>query len=207
MDKALYRFLMAVAILLTVAWLGWSAYESFFTKLAPGDQAYMAGNRAFEDGRYQEALKEYQQAMTDWRTLPADERPADRASEPEHVFALRGRAASLMMLERYPEALDAYDHAIELVPEFAAPSATRGILHDRIGNYPQALSDYERSLSLEPELAEGPNWLTRFLRLQPEPPPTVADRAVYLKEQLAKPEGERLLRVPEQDAQQRPYKM
>lgn len=207
MDKALYRFLMIVAILLTVAWLGWSAYESFFMKLAPGDQAYMAGNRAFQDGHYEDALKEYDQAITAWRKASVDDLPAERAQEPEHVFALRGRAASLMMLERYPEALDAYDHAIELVPGFAATYANRGILHDRIGNYPQALADYQRSLSMEPELADGPNWLTRFLRLQPDPPPTVADRARYLREQLAKPEGERLLRLPEQDARQRPFQM
>ena len=120
---------------------------------------------------------------------------------------MRGRARSLMQLGRFPQALAVFDTAISLEPDFGPTYANRGILHDRLGNYPQALADYQHSLSLEPELAEGPNWLTRFLRLQPDPPPTVADRAGYLKEQLAKPEGQRLLRMPELDAQQRPYKM
>ncbi|MDZ7804627.1 hypothetical protein [Thiohalophilus sp.] len=39
-----------------------------------------------------------------------------------------------------------------------------------------------------PELADGPSWITRFLHLQPEKPPTIDDRARYLKEQLALPE-------------------
>jgi hypothetical protein len=55
-------------------------------------------------------------------------------------------------------------------------------------------------------MVEGPNWLTRFLRLQPEKPPSVVDRAAYLRQELAKPESERLLRVPEEDAKQRSYK-
>jgi hypothetical protein len=62
-----------------------------------------------------------------------------------------------------------------------------------------------RALELDPELAEGPHWLTRFLRNQPEAPPTIADRARYLRAELAKPEAERVLRVPQIDAQQRPY--
>jgi hypothetical protein len=44
------------------------------------------------------------------------------------------------------------------------------------------------------------------LRNQLEAPPTVADRAAYLRAELAKPEGERVLLVPEVDQQQRPYK-
>lgn len=47
--------------------------------------------------------------------------------------------------------------------------------------------------------------LTRFFRLQPEKPPTIADRAQYLREQLAKPPSEQLLRQPELDDKQHPY--
>jgi len=51
----------------------------------------------------------------------------------------------------------------------------------------------------------GPDWLTRLLRNQPHQPPGIAERARYLKEQLALPPSERLLRVPELDEAQRPY--
>ena len=62
-------------------------------------------------------------------------------------------------------------------------------------------------MALEPGTARGPGWLTRFLRNQPDTPPTIAERARYLRDQLAKPEDERLLRVPEQDTAQRSYTM
>ena len=85
--------------------------------------------------------------------------------------------------------------------------ANRGILKDQLGDYTGALSDYREAIKLEPEVAEGPSFLTRFLRNQTEKPPSVADRARYLTEQLAKPEHERLMRVPDEDSKQHAYKL
>ncbi len=76
-----------------------------------------------------------------------------------------------------------------------------------MGRHREALEDYREALRLDPSLAEGPGWLTRFLRNQWEPPPTIADRARYLEHELQKPPGERVLRRPEQDSQQRMYKV
>ena len=63
-------------------------------------------------------------------------------------------------------------------------------------------------LVLEVEIPEGVfDFEPERGRLQPEKPPTIADRAQYLKQELAKPETERVLKMPEQDQQQRPYKL
>jgi len=191
MDERLYRTLKYTAIVLTLAWVGWSFYDGFLTQSDPGDDAYRAGDRLFEDGQYERAMAEYDGALQ---------------VNPEHIHAARGRARSLLLLERHPEALAAFNQAIDREPGFAGSYANRGILYDRMGRYEQALADYERALKLDAEVAEGPGWLTRFFRLQPEKPPTVADRARYLREQLAKPEAERVLRMPELDEEQRPYK-
>jgi len=191
MDDRLYKTLKYVAIVLTVAWVGWAFYDSFLNDVGPGERAFQAGERAFADGQYARALKAYNQALQ---------------LEPELLPALRGRARGLMQLGRLDESLAAFDEAVGRAPDFAATYANRGILHDRMGDYRAALADYEHALKLDPALADGPNWLTRFLRLQPERPPTIADRARYLRVELAKPSGERLLRVPEIDAEQRPYK-
>ncbi len=191
MDERLYRFLMAVAITLTVAWVAWTIYDSFFAHVAPGDNAYLAGENYFADGHYDDALSEYEAAL---------------AQAPDHVYAWRGKARSLLQLGRHREALLAFEEAIARDPEFAGSYANRGILYDRMGDHENALADYERALSMDSAVAEGPGWMTRFLRLQPEKPPTIADRARYLREQLAKPESERLLHVPEADESQRPYK-
>lgn len=191
MDERLYQALKWIAIALGALWVGWSIWDGLLSEERPGDQEYMAGNRLFEDGYYERALAEYDKALQ---------------ADPQAVYAVRARARTLMQLGRYDEALRAFDEAIAMEPEFAGTYANRGILHDRMGEYEKALADYHRALELDAEAVEGPHWLTRFLRNQPEAPPTVADRAEYLEEQLALPESERLLRVPEIDREQRPYK-
>jgi len=190
-DKTLYAVLKWTAIGLGVAWVGWSIYDSMISPRKPGDFAYLEANTFFEDGEYQRALAKYDEALKE---------------DPNHLFALRGRARSLMQLGQSAQALSAFNTAIALEPDFGATYANRGVLHDRMGRYEKAIEDYEQALALDPELAEGPHWLTRFLRNQPEKPPGVAERAAYLRAELAKPVGERLLRVPELDAEQRSYK-
>ena len=191
MDKRRYRFLVWTAILLTLAWVGWSLYDSMIGPRNPGDMAYLEANKLFEDGAYQRALDKYAEALN---------------VNPDHIFALRGRARSLMQLGRPEQALAAFDAAISLAPDFGATYANRGILYDRMGRYEKAIEDYTRALELDQELAKGPHWLVRFLRNQPQKPPGIAERAAYLREELAKPENERLLKVPEMDAEQRSYR-
>jgi tetratricopeptide (TPR) repeat protein len=191
MDDRLTRVLKLVAITLGVVFVGWAIYEKFIAQPAPGDMAYHAGNTLFEDGFYERAAASYREALEE---------------NPEHVHALRGLARSLHLAGRHDDALVLYDETIEAAPDFGATYANRGILLDTMGRHEAALADYERALALDEELADGPNWLTRFLRNQAEAPPSIADRARYLRAELAKPEGERLLSVPELDAAQRSYK-
>jgi tetratricopeptide (TPR) repeat protein len=191
MDDRLTRSLKVVAIVLTVAFVGWAVYEKFIAGSAPGDFAYHDANNLFEDGLYARAAAGYREALTE---------------APDHLHALRGLARSLHKMGAHDEALAVYDQAIARAPDFGGTYANRGILLDTMGRHEQALADYTRALQLDPAIADGPHWLTRFLRNQPEAPPTVADRAAYLRAELAKAEGERVLLVPEVDAKQRPYK-
>jgi tetratricopeptide (TPR) repeat protein len=123
------------------------------------------------------------------------------------IHANRGIARSLMMLERYEEALSIFNKVIEQEPEFSASYANRGILYDRMQNYTAAIADYEKAVQLDPEIAEGPSWITRFLRNQAEKPPTILDRMKYLQAEMSKPEDQRVLQLPKKDEEQRPYKL
>jgi tetratricopeptide (TPR) repeat protein len=190
MNERLYESLKWIAIILAMAWVAWSFYDSLYDQRKPGDNAYFAGNNLFKDGNYEQALREHEQALKE---------------NPNHIHALRGKARSLLQLKHYQAALDTFNQAIAQAPDFAVTYANRGILYDRMGRHEKALADYEQALQMDSQLAEGPDWLTRFFRLQPEPPPTIADRAQYIREQLAKPPSERLLRQPELDDKQRPY--
>lgn len=186
-----YRYLKYTAIVLTVAWVGWTLYGMWIAGSEPGDYAYHAGSNHFTDGNYPKALQEYEEALQ---------------TNPDHRAALRGRAETLIMLKRELEAIEIYNKLTTLEPNKAGYYANRGIAYDRIGNYKAALEDYEKAIRLDPEVGEGPGWLTRFLRNQAEKPPGIAERANYIKTQLALPASERALYTPDKDTSQRPYK-
>jgi tetratricopeptide (TPR) repeat protein len=230
MDERLYKTLMRVAVALTVAWVGWTLYDSELNESAPGAHELAAAGRSLEDGNLAEALAAFERA---------------EQVAPENIGILRGRGQTYMRMgieqaalahrlsreqkpaeskhharrsqEYFSRSLALYDEAVgreesqgrERIDRSAlgVSYANRGILKDQMGDYRGALADYERAMEMEPEVKEGPGLLTRFLRNQAERPPTVADRAEYLREQLARPEEERLLRVPEKDFSQRAYRM
>ena len=191
MDERLYRFLKYTAATMAVAWIGWTIYDTFLARTEPGEYAYHASTNHFADRSYDRALVEYDKALQE---------------NPGYTPALRGRAETLIMLDREPEAIEIYDQLIALQPDNAGHYANRGIAHDRLGHFEQALADYFTALALNPEVGEGPGWLTRFLRNQPEKVPGIADRARYIQEQLTLPAAERVLQVPEADASARPFK-
>lgn len=191
MDERLYRFLKHTAIVMVVAWVAWTIYDGFVRPHDSQSIATAAAHRAFADGHWDKARRGYAQLLQE---------------DPENLDARRGLARTLMQMERYDEALAQFNRAITADPEFGATYANRGILHDRMGRYEKALADYRRAIELDPELEEGPGWLTRFLRNRPNVP-TVGDRADYIAAQLEKPPGERVLRIPEEDARQDSYRV
>ncbi len=230
MDDGRYKLLMRLAVLLSVAWFGWTLYEADLGDAAPDARHLAAGLRYLEDERYEDALGAFSEAL---------------AIDSENLGALRGKAQSLMQLgarhgyeadrlaregqataaersaaaaqQDYGAALDAYDEAISREQArglseqnrriLGVAYANRGILKDRMADYSGALSDYRAAMQLEPAVQEGPGLVTRFLRNQAQKPPTVADRARYLEGQLAKPESERVLQQPPADSMQRPYRL
>jgi tetratricopeptide (TPR) repeat protein len=185
----LYHLLKWVAIFGAVMWLGYEGYRHF-AGMGPGDVLYIDGNHLFKDGLYDRAAGYFKSALE---------------KNPRHGPALRGLANSYVQLKRYDDALTAINRAIQINPEFGGNYALRGIIYDYSGRHRQAMEDYEKSLKMDPEVADGMHWLDRLLYNVQERPPTVKDRLEYLKQQFALPASERVLRVPEEDAKQRPY--
>ena len=195
MDDHLYRALKYIAIVLVVGFVAFSVYDGLFRGKDEYALRMGAGHRYFEDGRYEDAIREFESVLS----LSVGNPPA-----------IYGIAISQMQLHRYEEALKSFSEAIESEKEIKNKAfyiANRGILFDRLAMYQKALDDYLLALSLEPETAEGPGIISRLLRNQPEKPPTIADRARYLQSELAKPVGERLLAVPAIDEAQRVEKV
>ena len=180
-----------LVLLLFVSVVAFVLYWRTAVEDTPGDYHVKTGNYHLEDGQYDRAIAEFERALE---------------ANAGHPLAYLGMALALMHLEHHEASLEAFGHVLALDDSLAVAYADRGILHDRMGLHAAALQDYRRALSLDPRLADGPGWLWRFLRNLPERPPTIADRAAYLEAELQKPPEDRLLRLPEIDAQQRMYR-
>ena len=113
MDDRSYRFLVRVAVVMGLAWVGWTVYDGFFAHTEPYAQQFNAADRFFQDGHYEEALAEYQAVLINDR---------------DNLRALGGKAQALMQLGRNAEALDLLNQLIARKPEFAPAYVSRGIL-------------------------------------------------------------------------------
>lgn len=185
-----YRFLVWAAVGTAIFVVGSMFYRFVFSGEDLGELNYRRGTLRLDDGKYAEALTEFQEHLK---------------KNPLHASGYVGKAQALMGLGDNQAALQEFETALSFDPKHPGALANRGILNDRMGRYQEALADYRAALKLEPDLGDGPGWLTRFFRSQWEPPPTIADRAKYLEAELKKPPRERRLQNPEEDAKQRSY--
>ncbi|MEH1905399.1 MAG: tetratricopeptide repeat protein [Nostoc sp.] len=63
-------------------------------------------------------------------------------------IALGWRGKTYRLMERYPEALQDFDRAIELNPKYAWAIASRGETYRLMERYPEALQDFDRAIEL-----------------------------------------------------------
>ncbi|NQV45167.1 MAG: tetratricopeptide repeat protein [Rhodospirillales bacterium] len=190
--------MLILTVVMFAVWTGITWYNSS----VPGDFEVRQGDIKLSDGLFANAIERFDAALE---------------AAPDHRGALLGKAAALMGLEHYDEAEGVLTHAIDfllatLVEDdptgtgaLSAAYANRGILRDRQGRYEEALADYVEAVKIDYDLADGPGWVDHLLYYDKKPS-SVLTRARYIYEQLQLPEGERLMRVPEQDDLQRMYK-
>lgn len=194
------------AVVLSAAGLAlvvlWSLLKPYLYDAPPGDYEVRQGDILLTDGKYDAAIERFEAAL---------------AVSPDHRGALMGKGIAFLQSGRPAQAEAVFTHLIDMLPRtLAADDATgrgvlsgayanRGILHDRLGRYEAALADYEQALAIDPEAVEGPGLLHRILYGDARPA-AVRQRAAYLQRQLALPESERVMRVPELDERQRMYK-
>lgn len=168
----------------------------------PGDYEVRQGDIMLGDGKFEGAIGRFDAAL---------------AVSPEHRGAMMGRAIALLELGRVDEAEQAFSDLIAFLSRslaaddptglavLAAGFANRGILRDRAGRHEAALADYRQALAIDAGAVDGPGLFHKIVYGDARPS-TIANRADYIEAQLALPEDQRLLRVPELDARQRMHK-
>jgi len=198
--RVIRRFIIMMAVATFVMFTFWAVVKQY-VQAPPGDYEVRQGDILLGDRKFDEALERFSAAL---------------AEAPNHRGALMGRAIAYLQTERYAEAEAEFTYLIDYLIENVDPDdptgvavlagayANRGIMYDRTGRYEKALQDYASALKIDEGAVEGPGIVDKiFYSVRPA---TVRKRAVYLKQQLALPEEERLLRVEELDAEQRMHK-
>jgi tetratricopeptide (TPR) repeat protein len=126
--------------------------------LAIEDEASAATERAgsynnrgvllFDEGKYDEALADFDQALVLTNTLAA-----------AHI----NRGYTLVAQKRWADSLPSFDRGIELgAPDPARAHFNRGIAHEELGHVRDAYYDYMKAAELDPEWEEPKQELARF---------------------------------------------
>lgn len=198
--RVIRRFIIVAGVATFVMFTFWAVVKQY-VQVAPGDYEVRQGDILLGDKKFDEALERFTAALK---------------KAPDHRGALMGRAIVFLQTSRYAEAEAEFTHLIDNLTATVAPDdptgiavlagayANRGIMYDRMGQYENALKDYVQALKIDEGAVEGPGLVDKIL--YSASPSTVRKRAIYLHQQLALPKEERLLHVPELDAQQRMYK-
>jgi tetratricopeptide (TPR) repeat protein len=198
--RVIRRFIIVAAVATFVMFTFWAVVKQY-VQVPPGDYEVRQGDILLGDKKFDEALERFNAALK---------------KAPDHRGALMGRAIVFLQTSRYAEAEAEFTHLIDNltatvaaddptgIAVLAGAYANRGIMYDRMGQYEKALKDYVQALKTDEGAVEGPGVIEKIL--YSASPSTVRKRAIYLHQQLALPKEERLLRVPELDAQQRMYK-
>ena len=202
MNPAILRRYIILMILAMAVAAAFTLGYDFFTAGAPGDYYVRKGDIRLGDGKYDEALENFDLALEE---------------APNHRGAIMGRAVVFTQTERYNEAIAEYQHLIRFLEDtlveddttgkgtLAAAYANRGIVYDRQGKYQDALDSYIEALRTDEGAVSGPDVVHKIL-YGSTGVSSVRKRAQYLYEQLKLPEDQRLLRIPEIDDMQRMYK-
>jgi len=199
--NVLRRYVVLMGTATVVMFTFW-AFTREAVETPMGDYEVRQGDIFLSDKKYVKALERFDAAL---KVMP------------DHRGALMGRGIAYMQSGRVAEAEAEFTYLINflkktLVPDdltgvgtLASAYTNRGILYDRTGKYKKALYDYANALRTDEETVEGPGVIAKVLYATPNPA-TVRKRATYLEKQLKLPPEKRLLRVPEQDNDQRMYK-
>ena len=114
--------------------------------LRPGDQAQSELRRCLQQPRHR--LRQQRPIRPRHPGL----RPGDQAQS-EHAIAFNNRGTAYNDKGQYDRAIQDFDQAIRLDPNYALAFNNRGIAYDDKGQYDRAIQDYDQAIKLDPNYA------------------------------------------------------
>jgi tetratricopeptide (TPR) repeat protein len=105
---------------------------------------FKKGNALYSEGRYQEAIAFYENALK---------------FKPDDYEAWNTRGVALGNLGRSEEAIASFDNALKFKPDYADAWYNRGIALDNLGRLEEAIASYDNALKIKPDHPEA--WYNR----------------------------------------------
>ena len=103
-------------------------------------QSLRSGNRHFQQGKYEEAIADYNEAIR---------------INPESAEAYYNRGTTKDMLGRHEEAIEDYKEASRVNPQFAQAYYNRGNAKDALGRHEEAIEDYDEAIRINSQYAQA----------------------------------------------------
>ena len=114
------------------------------------------GNQAFKQGRYQDAIDRYSEALEEIQSTNFDKN--------ELTKCFSNRAQCHLNLQQYEEAIDDATRALEYVPSDQKSLYRRSIAFEKLGKINEAISDAQRLISVLPKENSVDEQTTQLLR-------------------------------------------
>ena len=119
-------------------------YQSFLAEVPKNTETdelsaedYLSqGNNSYAQGRYEEAIASYDQAIE---------------IQPDYALAWYNRGVALEKLEKYEDAIASYDQAIKFQPDYAFAWHNRGNALQELGKYEDAIASYDQAIKIQPD--------------------------------------------------------
>ena len=106
------------------------------TEPASAEQLLRSANEYFRQGKYEEALADYNEAIR---------------IDPQDALAYYNRGTTKGALDRHQEAIHDFDQAIRLKPQEALAYDNRGTAKGTLGQLQEAIDDFDQAISLNPQ--------------------------------------------------------
>lgn len=137
--------------------------------LAQANDAKLEGNRLFGDGRYEEALLQYDAALQVALDIPLF---VDLRS-----ICHSNRAVCFLKLGKYEDTIKECTKALELNPSYMKALVRRGEAHEKLEHFEEAIADMKRILELDPSNDQAKKVIRRL-------EPLAAEKREKMKEEM-----------------------
>ena len=111
------------------------------------------------DGLGKQIQSEILHSSYDFPEVVHESKPTKEQTQQPEVLAdaYLDRGSDFLAKGNYDRAIEAYDKAIELKPDFADAYSNRGAAYAKKGDYPRTVADYDKAIELKPSIELPPN--------------------------------------------------